>query len=170
MDFVIVWFLNHFTLEYVPLMNTFWIITPGSLLHVWVTKFKTSIIFFKMSILTSNNVIWVGLFAILFDEAQHVVKISTTGYVPVFYEIINPFIKPQNCLFMCLGLIVTVCDGLLIFFLYFVCKLLPNMRKQHIATMLSKCFWFWLLISKNQFVHTLLIDTVIVRLTIFRPF
>ena len=74
-------------------MNSIWIITPASLLHVWATKFKTSLIFFKLSILTSNNVIWVDLFAILFDEAQHI-KISTTSYVPVFYEVINLFIKP----------------------------------------------------------------------------
>ena len=121
MDFVIVWFLSHFTLEYVPSMNTFWIITASSLLHVWATKFKTSLIFFKLSLLASNNVVWVGLFTILFDEAQHVVKMSTTGYVPVFYEVINLFIKPQNYLFMCLYLIVTVRDSLLIFFLYFVC-------------------------------------------------
>ena len=100
MVFVIVWFLDHFTLEYVPSMNSIWIITPASLLHVWVTKFKTSLIFFKLSILTSNNVIRVNLFAILFDKAQHVVKISTTGYVPVFYEVINLFIKLQNFMLM----------------------------------------------------------------------
>ena len=35
-----------------------------------------------------------ALLSILFDEAQDVVKISTTGYVPVFYEVINLFIKP----------------------------------------------------------------------------
>ena len=98
MVFVIVWFFDHFTLEYVPSMNSIWIITFVSHFHVWVTKFKTSLIFFKLSILTSNNVIWVGLFAILFDEAQHVVKTSTTYYVPVSYEVINLFIKPQNFL------------------------------------------------------------------------
>ena len=85
MIFVLVWFFNHFTFEYAPSMNSIWIITPASLLHVWVTKFKTFFIFFKLSILTSNNVIWVGIVAVLFDEAQHVFKISTTGYVPVFY-------------------------------------------------------------------------------------
>ena len=64
--------------------------------------------------------------AILFDETQHVVKTSMTGYVPVFYEVINLFIKPQNFLLMLLlskltgfYLIVTVCDGLLMFFLNF---------------------------------------------------
>ena len=126
MVFVIVWFLDHFTLEYVPSMNSIWIITPAGLLHVWVNKFKTFFIFFKLSILTSNNVIWVCLFAIFLDEAQHVVKIYTAGYVPVLYEAINLFIKLQNFLFMffiCkfkgLYLIVTICDGLLIFFLYF---------------------------------------------------
>ena len=119
MVFVIIWFLDHFTLEYVLSMNSIWIITPASLLHVWVTKFKTFFIFFKLSILTLNNVIWVDLFAILFNEAQHV-KISITRYMPAFYEVINLFIKLQNVLlmfFICklkgFYLIVTVCDGLL---------------------------------------------------------
>ena len=119
MVFVIIWFLDHFTLEYVLSMNSIWIITPASLLHVWVTKFKTFFIFFKLSILTLNNVIWVDLFAILFNEAQHV-KISMTRYMPAFYEVINLFIKLQNVLlmfFICklkgFYLIVTVCDGLL---------------------------------------------------------
>ena len=119
MVFVIIWFLDHFTLEYVLSMNSIWIITPASLLHVWVTKFKTFFIFFKLSILTLNNVIWVDLFAILFNEAQHV-KISMTRYIPAFYEVISLFIKLQNVLlmfFICklkgFYLIVTVCDGLL---------------------------------------------------------
>ena len=119
MVFVIIWFLDHFTLEYVLSMNSIWIITPASLLHVWVTKFKTFFIFFKLSILTLSNVIWVDLFAILFNEAQHV-KISMTRYMPAFYEVINLFIKLQNVLlmfFICklkgFYLIVTVCDGLL---------------------------------------------------------
>ena len=119
MVFVIIWFLDHFTLEYVLSMNSIWIITPASLLHVWVTKFKTFFIFFKLSILSLNNVIWVDLFAILFNEAQHV-KISMTRYMPAFYEVINLFIKLQNVLlmfFLCklkgFYLIVTVCDGLL---------------------------------------------------------
>ena len=98
MVFVIIWFLDHFTLEYVPPVNSIWIVTPATLFHVRVKKFKTFFIFFKLSILTSNNVIWVGLLAILFNEAQHVVKTSTTGYVPVFYEVINLFIKPQDFL------------------------------------------------------------------------
>ena len=106
MTFVIIWFLDHFTLEYVPSVNGVWIITPAGLLHVWVTKFKTSIIFFKLYILASNNAIWVGLFAIIFNEAQHVVKISTMGHVPVFYEVISLFIKLQNILLMGLYLII----------------------------------------------------------------
>ena len=124
--FVIIWFFDHFTLEYVSSMNSIWIITPASLFHVWVTKFKTFFIFFKLSILTSNNVIWVGLFSIFFNEAQHVIKISMTGYVPVFYEVINLFIKPQTFLlmfFICklkdLYLIIFYFGGLLMFFLYF---------------------------------------------------
>ena len=93
MAFVIVWFLDRFTLEYVPSVNSIWIITPAGLLHAWVTKFKTFFIFFKLSILTSNNAIWISFFVVLFDKIQHVVKISTTVYVPVFYEVSNLFIK-----------------------------------------------------------------------------
>ena len=100
MAFVIVWFLNHFTLEYVPSMNSIGIIAFVSHLHVWVTKFKPSLRFFQLLVLTPNNVIWVNFFAILFNEAQHFVKISTMDYVPVFYEVINLFIKPKKVLLM----------------------------------------------------------------------
>ena len=126
MVFVIIWLFDHFTLKPVPSVNGIWIITFVNHLHVWVTKFKPSFMFFKLSILTSNNVIWVNFSAILFDETQHVVKISMAGYLPVCYEIINLSIEPQNfllMLFICklkgFYLIVTACDGLLIFFLYF---------------------------------------------------
>ena len=115
MVFGIVWFLDHFTLESVSSMNSIWIITHADLLYVWITKFKTLLIFFKLSISASNNVIRVNFFIVLFDKAQHVVKISTTGYVPDFYEVINLFIKLQNFMlifFICrlkgLYLIVTV--------------------------------------------------------------
>ena len=151
-------------------MNSIWIITPASRLYVWVTKFKTSLIFFKLTVLASNNVKWVGLFAILFNKAQHIVKTSTTCYVPDFYEVINLFIKLRNFLLMGLYLIIFFFDGLLMLLLHFVCDLLPKTRKQHIKTMLSKVFCLWLLSSKNQFVHTLLIDIVIVGLTVFRSF
>ena len=56
--------------------------------------------------------------AILVDETQRLVKTSTTDYVPVCYEVINLFIKPQNFMlmfFICklkgLYLLVTVCDA-----------------------------------------------------------
>ena len=134
------------------MMNSIWIITFFSHLHVLVTKFKTSLIFFKLSILTSNNVIWVNSSAIIYDETQHVVKTSMTDHMPVFYEVINLFIKPQKFLlifFICklkgFCLIVTACDGLLRFFLYFVCKLLSNIRKQYIAAVSSEVFCLWLL-------------------------
>ena len=104
-------------------MNSIWLITFVNHLHVWVTKFKSSLIFFKLSILTSNNIIWVGLFAVLFDEARHVVETSTTGYVPVCYGVINLFIKPRNVLLMLLifklkglYLIVTVGNCCIFFF------------------------------------------------------
>ena len=71
MVFVIVWFVDHFTLEYVPSVNSIWIITPTSLFHASVTKFKSFFIFFKLPILTSNDVIWVDLFAILYTLSKH---------------------------------------------------------------------------------------------------
>ena len=144
MVLVVIWFLDHFALEHVPSMNAIWIITPSSLLHVWVTRFKTFFVFFKLPILTSNNVIWVDLFATLFDEAQHVVKISATGYVPVFYEVINLLffffpglpmllIEPQTFLlmfFICkLKGLDTTCKIFNFHCMQLITKLLPNMRK-----------------------------------------
>ena len=73
--------------------------------------------FFKLPVLKSNNVVWMPFSAILFDETQHVGKTSTTGYVPVFYEVINLFIRSENFLWMGFYWIVTAYDGLLIFFL-----------------------------------------------------
>ena len=130
----IVWFLDHFTLEYVPSVIGVWIIAFVSHLHVWVTKSEPSLMFFKLPILTSNNVLWMPFSAILFDETQYVVKTSTTGYVPVIFEVINIFIKSQNFLLMLLisklkgfYLIVTTCDGLLMFFLnLFNCCIKPT--------------------------------------------
>ena len=72
----------------------------SSTLHVWATKFKPLLMLFKLLVLASNNIVWVSLFAVLFDEAQRVLKTAVAGYVPVFYEIINLFIKPQNFLLM----------------------------------------------------------------------
>ena len=122
MVFVIVWFLDHFTLN-VPSVNSIWIIAFVNHLHAWVTKFKSSLMFFQPSILTSNNIIWANFSAILFDETQHVVKASTAGHIPVFNEVINLFIEPENFLLMFLFLklkglymIVTV-GGCCIFFL-----------------------------------------------------
>ena len=100
MGFVMVWFLDHFTLEPVPLVNGFWIVAFVSHLHVWVTKFKPSLMFFQLPILTSNNVVWVNFFTVLFDETQHVVKRSMVGYMPVCYEVINLFTESQNFLLM----------------------------------------------------------------------
>ena len=90
-----------------------------------------------------------NFFAVLFDKEQYVVKKSAAGSVPVCYQVKNLFIKPQIFLLMLfiyklkgLYLIVTACDGLLMVFLHFVWKLLPNMRKQHIAAVLLKVFSF----------------------------
>ena len=110
-------------------------------------KFKIFFIFFKRSILTSNNVIWVGLLAILFNEAQHFVKISTTGYVPVFYEVINLFIKPQNfllmffiCKFKGLYLIVFFFDDLLMLSLGLFNFYIKSAWYDVFQDMLFKCF------------------------------
>ena len=118
--FVIIWIFDHFTLNPFQSVNGLWIITFVNHLHVWITKFKPSYLFFKLPVLTSNNIIWVNFSAILFDETQHVVKTSTMGYVPICYEILNLFTEAQNFLFMffiCklkgVYLIVTVCEGLL---------------------------------------------------------
>ena len=46
MVFVVIWFLDHFTLEPVPSVNDVWIIAFVSHLHVWVTKFKTLLMVF----------------------------------------------------------------------------------------------------------------------------
>ena len=126
MVFVIICFFDHFSLKPVPSMNGVWIVTFVSHLHVCITKFKPSFMFFQLLVLTPNNVTWLNFSAILFDKTQHVVKTSTTGYVPACYEVINLFIEHQYFLlmfFICklkgLYLIVTACDGLLMFFLYF---------------------------------------------------
>ena len=158
-------------------MDCVWIITFVGHLHVWVTKSKPSLMFFQLPMLRSNNMVWVSLSAVLFDETQHVVKTSTAGYVPVCYEIVNLFTEPQNFLlidFICklkdIYLIVLACDDLLMIFLHFVCKLQPNMRKHHVTTILPKFFCLRLLTSKNQFVHAFFTDIALVRLTVFGPF
>ena len=114
-----------------------------SLLHVWAKKFEPLLMFFKMPILTLNNVVWMLFSAILFGKAQHVVKISTTGYVPVFYEVINLFIKVQNFLLMGWYLIIFFFNGLLMFFLHFVCELPSNLWEQYIKTVSSEVFCLW---------------------------
>ena len=126
MLFVIFWFLDHFTLKSTSSMNSIWIITFVSHLNAWIRKLTPSLMFLQLPVLTSNNIIWVSLFPVLFDEIQHVVKTSTAGYMSVCYELISLFIEPQK--FLLMGLIcklkslywiITVCDGLLMFFLYF---------------------------------------------------
>ena len=177
MVLVIIWFLDHFTLKSTPLVNGVWIITFVSHLHVWVTMFKPLLMFSQLSVLTLNKVVWLKFSAILFDEAQHVVKTSTARYVPVCCEIINLFIQPQNlqlmfliCKLKGLYLIVFFFDGLLMVFLHLVCKLLPNMGKHHVTTMLPKFFCLKVLASENQFVHACFTDIVLVSLTVSVPF
>ena len=100
MVFVIIWFLDHFTLETIPSVNGVWVIAFVNHLHVWVTKFKPSLMFLQLLVLAPNNVVWVNFSTVLFDKAQHVVKTSTRSYALVCYEVINLFIKPQNFLLM----------------------------------------------------------------------
>ena len=54
-------------------------------------------------------------------------------------------------------------------FLYFVCKLLSNMRNQHITAVSSEVFCFWLMTWKYYLIHPLFIDVNIVFLRIFWP-
>ena len=68
MIFVIVWFFDHFTLKPVPSVNGVWIITFVSNHHAWITKFKQLLMFFQLPVLTSNNVVWMPFFTVLFDE------------------------------------------------------------------------------------------------------
>ena len=91
------------------------------------------------------------------------------GYLPVCDEVVNLFIKPQNLLAFffirkrkSLYLIATVCDGLLMIFLHFVCKLLSNPWENHNQTMLSEDFCLSLSTSKNQFVHPFLVDVIVI--------
>ena len=109
-----------------PSVNGVWIITFVGHFHVWVAKPKSSLMFFQLSLLTSNNVIRVKLSVALFDETQHVVKTSTARYVPVCHEIVNFFIKPQNFLLMELAF-------------FFICKL----KGLYLIVTVGKCCIFF---------------------------
>ena len=77
MVFVVVWFLDHFTLKPVPSVNGVWVIAfVSSHHHAWVTKSK------PLSVLTSNNVVWMPFFTVLFDEAQHHNTLKTKPFRP----------------------------------------------------------------------------------------
>ena len=52
-------------------------------------------------------------------------------------------------------------DGILMVFLHFFCKLLPNMREHHITALPPKFFCIWLLTGKQQVIHSFLIDVQI---------
>ena len=121
--FVIVWFLDHFTLKPIPLMNGVSIVALVSHPHVWVTKSKVPLMFFQLIVLKLNNMIWVDFSAILFDETQHVVKTRRTTCLFA--------VRPSQFIFKLKGLysIVTACDGLVTVLFHFVCKLLSNIRK-----------------------------------------
>ena len=97
MVFIIAGLLDYFTLKSTPSMDSIWIITFVSHLHAYVTKFKPSLMFFQLPVLTSNNVVWVKFSVILFDKAQHVVRTSAADYVPVCYEVINLLSLKISC-------------------------------------------------------------------------
>ena len=67
MVFVIVWFLDPFTLKSTPSINGVWVITFVGHLHVWVTKFKPSLMLFQLPVLTLNKVVWVNFSDVPFD-------------------------------------------------------------------------------------------------------
>ena len=71
MVFVIVSLFDHFTLEPVPSVNGVWIIAFVSHHHAWVMNSKPLLMFFQLSILTSNNEVWMPFLTVLLDEAQH---------------------------------------------------------------------------------------------------
>ena len=111
MVFVVIRFFDHFTLESIPSMNSIGIVAFVKHLHVWVTKLKPSLMFFKLLVLTLNNVIWLNFFAIFFMKNNTLSKHPRRATF---------FIEPQNFLLMFfirklkgLYLIVTVYDGLL---------------------------------------------------------
>ena len=60
-------------------------------------------------------------------------------------------------------------NGLLMAFLQFVCNMLSKLWEHHITAMLSEVSCLRLLTSKNQFVHTLLIDVTVIFSRVFVP-
>ena len=82
MVFVVVWFLDHFMLKLVPSMNGVWVIAFVSHHHAWVTKSKPLLMLFQLPVLTSNNVVWMPFFTILFDEAKHFNVLKTKPFGP----------------------------------------------------------------------------------------
>ena len=91
MVFVIVWLFDHFTLEPVPSVNGVWIIAFVSHHHAWVMNSKPLLMFFQLSILTSNNVVWMPFLTVLLDEAQHlsILRLNPSGLPLVSLETLN---------------------------------------------------------------------------------
>ena len=89
MVFVIVWFFDHFTLKPVPLVNGVWIITFVNHHHTRIAKFKPLLVFFQLLVLTSNNVVWMPFFTVLFDEVQHLNILKAKPFSPTAVIIRN---------------------------------------------------------------------------------
>ena len=60
--FVIVWFLDHFTIKPFPSVNDVWIIAFVSDRHAWITKSEPLLMFFQPPVLTWTNVVLMPLF------------------------------------------------------------------------------------------------------------
>ena len=91
------------------------------------------------------------------------------GLRACFHEVINLFIKPQHFLLMGLYLVVFFFNGLLMVFHHFVCKLLLNMRRQHIAAMSSEVFCPFLLTWSYYLIHLLFIGVIVIFPRVLDP-
>ena len=70
---------------------------------------------------------------------------------------------------MGLYLVVFFFNGLLMVFHHFTCKLLPNMRRKHIAAMSSEVFCPFLLTWSYYLIHPLFIDVIVIFSRVLNP-
>ena len=89
MVFVIVWFLDHFTLKPGPSVNGVWIIASVSHYHASIMKSKPLLMFFQLPVLILNNVVWMPFLIFLFDEPQHLNILKAKPIGPTTGIIIN---------------------------------------------------------------------------------
>ena len=60
-------------------------------------------------------------------------------------------------------------NDLLMVLIHFVCKLLSNMRKQHIAVVSPEVLCLWLLTWKYYLIHPFLTDVIVIFSWVFKP-